>query len=102
MMNEKLLGGQDRQDWKELFRFFDRDGNGVITRRSLENISKEMGEDGPTDEQMSLMFRECGRSIDGSLSEDDFFDLMRRIEKIELSERLHGHKSPVGIGLSRS
>ncbi|KAK1278813.1 putative calcium-binding protein CML25 [Acorus gramineus] len=56
----------------ELFRFFDRDGDGLITREELVLGLGQIGRSPPSDEEVELMIAEADRDGDGCISLDEF------------------------------
>ncbi|KAK1278556.1 putative calcium-binding protein CML16 [Acorus gramineus] len=56
----------------EIFRFFDLDGNGLITKEELVHALARIGPSPPSEEEVELMIAEADRDGDGCISFDEF------------------------------
>ncbi|KAK1295425.1 putative calcium-binding protein CML16 [Acorus calamus] len=56
----------------EIFRFFDLDGNGLITKEELVYTLGRIGRSPPSEKEVELMIAEADRDGDGCISFDEF------------------------------
>ncbi|KAK1284775.1 hypothetical protein QJS10_CPB21g00788 [Acorus calamus] len=59
----------------EIFRFFDLDGNRLITKEELVHALGRIGPSPPSEEEVELMMAEADRDSDGCISFDDWAEL---------------------------
>lgn len=68
---------EQRNQFKEAFRLFDKSGTGVISARELGNLMKSLGQT-PTEAELRDLVNEIDINGDGEIDFDEFVALMAR------------------------
>ena len=74
MMAQKMKNTGGEEDIREVFRVFDRDGNGLISVTELRQVMSSLG--GLTEEEVEELVREADRDGDGQVNYEEFVTLM--------------------------
>ena len=77
MMTARMSDKDTREDINKVFRLFDDDTSGSITIRNLRRVARELGET-MTDEELQEMIERADSNGDGSVSMDDFYNIMTK------------------------
>jgi calmodulin len=75
-MNTKMKNFEDGDEVSEMFRLFDKGGNGFITATELRHIMTNRG-DKLTDKEVDEMIREADIKGDGQIDYDEFCKVLR-------------------------
>ncbi|XP_048732599.1 calmodulin-A-like [Ostrea edulis] len=75
MMARKMRDTDTKEELKEAFKVFDKDGNGFISASELRHVMKSLGER-LTDEEVDEMIREADQDGDGQVNYDEFVNMM--------------------------
>jgi len=75
LMAKKISELDAEDEIREAFRFFDRDGNGFITRHELKTVMMNLGEK-LTDDECDLIVEEADIDGDGKINYEEFYFLM--------------------------
>ena len=67
----------DESKLVELFKIYDRDGNGSIEKEELKTVISEISGDHVSDEEVNEMFVEADSNKDGKIQLDEFITLMK-------------------------
>jgi len=74
--NEDLRVGEGcLEEWKEAFKLFDKDGNGVIDRAELITVLRSLGHN-PTPQEITDMIQAADFTKDGVVDFDEFVVMM--------------------------
>lgn len=72
---------QQRAEFEVAFKLFDRNDEGIITKQTLTDLMKELGQE-PTAQEIEDMINEVDADGNGKIELDEFITLMsRNIEK---------------------
>ena len=77
MMTARMSDKDTREDIEKVFRLFDDDCTGTITIKNLRRVARELGET-MTDEELAEMIDRADSNSDGSVTMDDFFNIMTK------------------------
>jgi centrin-2/centrin-1 len=77
MMTSKMSSKDVYAEILKAFNLFDDDGNGKISFANLKRVAKELGED-MSDDQLQEMFDEGDSNGDGSVTQAEFLDIMKK------------------------
>ena len=77
MMTARMSDKDTREDVSKVFRLFDDDNTGTITLRNLRRVARELGET-MTDEELQEMIDRADSNADGSVTMDDFYNIMTK------------------------
>jgi centrin-1 len=77
MMTAKISDRDSREDINKVFAMFDSENKGSITLRDLKRVAKELGET-MTEAELLEMIERADSDADGSISADDFFQILTR------------------------
>jgi len=80
MMARKVSDLEAEDEIREAFQFFDRDGNGYITRHELKSVMMNLGEK-LTDHECNQLVEEADIDGDGKIDYEEFYFLMATAEK---------------------
>ncbi len=74
LMATKMNDIAEAREYSEMFRIFDKDGNGFITAAELRHIMTNLGErrTGVTDEEVDEMIRKADIDGDGNINYEEF------------------------------
>jgi calmodulin len=75
MMAKKVSDLYAEDEIREAFQFFDRDGNGFITRHELKSVMMNLGEK-LTDQECDQLVEEADLDGDGVINYEEFYYLM--------------------------
>ena len=75
MLESGIPQGNTREEIREAFAIFDRDGNGTISATELRHILKSMGEK-LTDEEIDAIIKDADINADGYIHYEQFVHLM--------------------------
>ena len=75
MYEEEYITDEQRKDWQDVFDQFDKDKDGKISAKELENAMQSMGQN-PTVEEIQEMMKEVDLDQDGKISFEEFMHLM--------------------------
>ena len=75
MMAKKISDLYAEDEIREAFQFFDRDGNGYITRLELKSVMMNLGEK-LTDDECDQLVEEADIDGDGQINYEEFYFLM--------------------------
>ncbi|XP_039144986.1 calmodulin-like [Dioscorea cayenensis subsp. rotundata] len=78
-MAEKLTEKQIA-DFKEVFKLFDRDGDGQITAQELGTVMRSLGQN-PTEDELKAMIDDVDADLNGTIDFSEFLNLM--VHKME-------------------
>ena len=67
----------DESKLVELFKIFDRDGNGSIEKDELKTVMSDISGDHVSDEEVNDMLVEADTNKDGKLSKEEFLAMMK-------------------------
>mmetsp|Transcript_13489 Transcript_13489/g.22220 ORF Transcript_13489/g.22220 Transcript_13489/m.22220 type:complete len:153 (+) Transcript_13489:62-520(+) len=71
----KDLSDDVLQEFKDAFQLFDKDGNGTIDKKELKPVLCILGHE-PTKEEVSAWMDEYDKGKTGTLTRDEFIDMM--------------------------
>ena len=77
MYEEDYITEEQRKDFQDIFDQFDKDKDGKISAKELENAMVSMGQN-PTNEEIKEMMEEADLSKDGKIDFEEFLSLMTR------------------------
>ena len=77
MYEEEYITDQQRKDFQDIFDQFDKDKDGKISAKELENAMVSMGQN-PTNEEITEMMEEADLNKDGKIDFEEFLSLMTR------------------------
>ena len=77
MYEEEYITDQQRKDFQDIFDQFDKDKDGKISAKELENAMVSMGQN-PTNEEIKEMMEEVDLNKDGKIDFEEFLSLMTR------------------------
>ena len=77
MYEEEYITDQQRKDFQDIFDQFDKDKDGKISAKELENAMVSMGQN-PTNEEIKEMMEEADLNKDGKIDFEEFLNLMTR------------------------
>ena len=77
MYEEEYITEQQRKDLQDIFDQFDKDKDGKISAKELENAMVSMGQN-PTNEEIKEMMEEADLNKDGKIDFEEFLSLMTR------------------------
>lgn len=75
MYDEEFLNDERRKEFQDAFEMFDKDKDGAITAKELENAMYSLGQN-PSKEEINAMIKEVDLNSDGKISLDEFITLM--------------------------
>ena len=75
MYEEEHITDEQRKELQDVFDQFDKDKDGKISAKELENAMQSMGQT-PTGEEINEMMREVDLNQDGKIDFDEFMSLM--------------------------
>ena len=75
MYEEEYITDEQRKDLQDVFDQFDKDKDGKISAKELENAMQSMGQN-PTVEEIQEMLKEVDLDQDGKISFEEFMHLM--------------------------
>lgn len=73
MVSDKLAG----DEWRQAFKVFDKDGDGLITSAELRSVMRNLGEE-LTDEECDELIEEADLDGDGMINFEGTYSLIRR------------------------
>ena len=76
MMKERYGERDPDDEIFKAFELFDNDHSGKISLQNMQQVARDLGEDISTDE-LQLMIQEFDHDLDGHISQDEFFSIMR-------------------------
>ena len=76
MMTRKMKDTDSEEKTKEVFRLFDKDGNGFISPAGLRHFMTTIG-DKLTDEEVDKIIREADIDGDGRVNYEEFVKMMK-------------------------
>ena len=68
----------DESKLVELFKIFDRDGNGSIEKNELKTVMSDISGDHVSDEEVNDMLVEADSNKDGKIQLDEFIAVMKK------------------------
>ena len=77
MYEEEYITDQQRKDFQDIFDQFDKDKDGKISAKELENAMVSMGQN-PTNDEIKEMMEEADLNKDGKIDFEEFLSLMTR------------------------
>ena len=77
MYEEEFITEEQRKELQEVFDQFDKDKDGKISSKELENAMQSMGQN-PTVDEVNQMMQEVDLNQDGKIDFDEFMTLMLR------------------------
>ena len=77
MYEEEYITDEQRKDLQDIFDQFDKDKDGKISAKELENAMVSMGQN-PTEDEIIEMMREVDLNQDGLIDFDEFMILMTK------------------------
>ena len=77
MMTARMSDKDTREDINKVFRLFDDDKSGFISRKSLRRVAKELGET-MTEEELMEMIERADNDADGQVSPEEFYNIMTK------------------------
>ena len=77
LMTARMSDKDTREDINKVFKLFDEDNTGSISIKNLRRVAKELGEN-LTDEELAEMIERADSNADGSVSADDFYNIMTK------------------------
>lgn len=77
LMTARMSDRDTREDIKKVFRIFDENNSGYITKKSLLRVAKELGE--TMDEtELTEMIERADSDGDGCVTFEDFYNIMTK------------------------
>ena len=77
MYEEEYITDEQRKELQDVFDQFDKDKDGKISAKELENAMQSMGQN-PTVDEVQEMMREVDLNQDGKIDFDEFMYLMTK------------------------
>ena len=77
MYEEEYITDEQRKDYQDIFDQFDKDKDGKISGKELQNAMFSMGQS-PTEDEINEMMREVDLNQDGKIDFDEFMILMTK------------------------
>ena len=77
MMTARMSDRDTREDINKVFRLFDEENTQTITIKNLRKVARELGET-MSDEELNEMIARADSNSDGSVSMDDFYNIMTK------------------------
>ena len=77
MYEEEYITDEQRKDFQDIFDQFDKDKDGKISGKELQNAMFSMGQN-PTEDEINEMMREDDLNQDGKIDFDEFMILMTK------------------------
>ena len=77
MYEEEFITEEQRKELQEVFDQFDKDKDGKISSKELENAMQSMGQN-PTVDEVNQMMQEVDINQDGKIDYEEFMTLMLR------------------------
>ena len=77
MYEEEYITDEQRKDFQDIFDQFDKDKDGKISGKELQNAMFSMGQN-PTEDEINEMMREVDLNQDGKIDFDEFMILMTK------------------------
>jgi calmodulin len=68
---------QQREEFKEAFSLFDKDGDGTISTKELGQVMRTLGQN-PTEAELNHMIKEVDVDGNGEIDFDEFVGLMKK------------------------
>ena len=82
------LTDEQKQEFKEVFSLFDKDGDGTVSTKELGVVMRALGQN-PTDAEIAEMIKEVDENGDGDVDFDEFCGLMvKKMNENEPEEEL--------------
>ena len=82
------LTEQEREEFKDVFSMFDKDGDGTVSCKELGVVMRALGQN-PTDEEIVEMINEVDEDKSGEIDFDEFCKLMiKKMSENEPEEEL--------------
>ncbi len=82
------LTDQQKEEFKEVFSLFDKDGDGTISTSELGTVMRTLGQN-PTEEEIDQMIKEVDMDGNGEIDFDEFCSLMlKKMKESEPEEEL--------------
>ena len=75
--DEEELTEQQKEEFKEVFSLFDKDGDGTISTKELGTVMRTLGQN-PTDAEIEQMIKEVDLDGNGEVDFDEFCGLMKK------------------------
>jgi calmodulin len=75
LMARRMRDGDLEEEMKQVFKLFDRDGNGLVGASELKSVMIGIGEK-ITDDEVEDMIREADKDGDGYISYQEFKDII--------------------------
>ena len=73
-MSENLTENQ-KEEFKEAFSLFDKDGDGTVSTKELGQVMRTLGQN-PTESELNDMIKEVDIDGNGEIDFEEFVDLM--------------------------
>ena len=83
------MSEQEREEFKDVFTMFDKDGDGTVSTKELGVVMRALGQN-PTDEELWEMIKEVDQDCSGEIDFDEFCLLMiKKMSENEPEEELY-------------
>ncbi|CAM9316280.1 unnamed protein product [Discosporangium mesarthrocarpum] len=73
---QKELSNEEKEDYQEAFKNFDKDNSGYIDQRELGIVMRSLGYS-PSNQQLKEMMMQVDENNDGVITLDEFINMMR-------------------------
>ncbi|KAL4226321.1 Calmodulin [Mactra antiquata] len=76
------------QEFREIFKLFDKDGDGTITTKELSTVMRSLGQN-PSEEELRQMVKMVDSDNNGEVDFDEFLEMIaRKLQRVDLREEI--------------
>ncbi|XP_045165570.2 neo-calmodulin-like isoform X1 [Mercenaria mercenaria] len=77
-----------RFEFREIFKLFDKDGDGAISTKELATVMRSLGQN-PTEQEIRQMVKMVDADNDGEVDFDEFMKLIaRKLQSVDIEEEI--------------
>jgi calmodulin len=80
------LTAEQKQEFKEAFSLFDKDGDGTISTTELGTVMRALGQN-PSETELNDMINEVDQDHSGSIEFEEFINLMEKKMGITIQKK---------------